>query len=229
MGLIRRITGVVLRPRATFASLVHQPAWIGTWLVILLVWSLCGGWLLATDVGQLALVDEHVRAVEAFGGDITDAEYAALLEAPPWWVYFTSGGRALLFPLTTMAVAALLLVSARAGGTRATMNQAMAIVVHASVALVIGQLVATPLHYVRESLTTPLNLATVLPLMEEGTLPARFFGTIDVFAVWWAGLMAIGLAALTGQHARKYAWRFAVIFLAFAAVTATAIVVMGGA
>ena len=40
--------------------------------------------------------------------------------------------------------------------------------------------------------------------MEEGTLPARFFGTLDLFALWWMGLLAIGLAALTRRRVRRY-------------------------
>lgn len=228
-GLIRRIWGVVARPRATFAALVQAPALLVTWLAILIIWIGCGGWLLSTEVGQQALVDERVRVVEAFGGTVTDAEYAALQTKPPWWIYFTSGGRVLLLPVTTVAVAALLLLAARLAGTRATMTQALALVVHASIVLVIGQLVATPIHYVRESLTTPFNLAAVLPLLDEGTLAARFFGTIDLFAVWWMGLLCLGVAALTGQRAGQYAWRVGLLLLVFAAVTATIIVAMGGA
>ena len=66
-------------------------------------------------------------------------------------------------------------------------SQALAIVVHATVVLLIGQVIVTPLHYVRESLTSPLNLAAVLPLMDDGTLPARFFGSLDIFVLWWCG------------------------------------------
>jgi hypothetical protein len=227
--LIRRITGVVLRPRATFAALVERPAWLAPWLVLVGVWAVCGGLLLSSEVGQQALVDERVRVIETLGGEVTDAEYAALQARPPWWVYFTSGGRLLLMPLTTLGVAALMLMTARMQPARATWAQALSIVVHASVALVIGQLVATPLHYIRESLTSPLNLAAVLPLMEEGTAPARFFGTIDLFAAWWAGLLAVGLSVLTGRRVRYYVWRIAVVFLVFAAITATVIVAMGGA
>ena len=227
--MIRRITGVVVRPGATFAELAQTPVWLGTWLFILIVWVGCGTALLTTETGEQALVDERVRVVETFGGVVTDEEYAGLRANPPWWIYLTSGGRALLLPLTTVAVAALLLGAARSEGARATMTHTMAISVHASVVLLIGQIVATPLHYIRESLTSPLNLAALLPLMEEGTLAARFFGTIDIFALWWAGLLAVGLAALTGKRARYYAWRIALLFLAFAAVTATLIVVRGGA
>jgi hypothetical protein len=224
-----RITGVVLRPRATFEAVAHKPSWLAPWLLILTIWALCGGWLLSTETGQQALVDERVRVIEAFGGDISDADYAALQASPPWWVYFTSGGRVLLVPWTTILVGALVLGTARMSGATVTFAQAMSVAVYASVALLLGQIVATPLHYVRESLTSPLNLAAILPLMEDGSIPARFFGTIDLFAVWWAGLLAIGLAVLTGRRAGAYAWRIAVAFAVFAAVTAVAIAAMGGA
>jgi hypothetical protein len=220
---------VVLRPRATFSQLVQAPAWLATWSVILILWALCGGWLLSTAVGQQALVDERVRVVETLGREVTDAEYAALQAAPPWWIYLTSGGRALLLPVTTIIVAAVLRIVARGAGMQATMSQALAVTVHASVVLLLGQIIATPLHYVRESLTTPLNLGAILPLMEDGTAPARFFGAIDLFALWWAGLLAVGLSVMTGKRARYYAWRIATLFLAFAAVTAAIFAVMGGA
>jgi hypothetical protein len=227
--LIRRIAGVVVRPRATLAAVAHQPAWITTWLVILCGWALCGGWLLSTDVGEQALVDERVRVVESLGGTVSDAQYTALQQAPPWAMYFTSGGRLLLWPLTSLVVAAAVVAVARAYGARATFVQALALVVHASVALLIGQLVATPLHYVRESLTSPLNLAAVLPLIEDGTLAARFFGIFDVFVLWWAALLAIGLSVLTGERARHFAGRIAALFLVFAGLTAAVIAALGGA
>jgi hypothetical protein len=210
-------------------AIVQAPTWLGTWTLILVIWAACGAALLSTDVGHQALVDERVRVVETFGGTVTDSDYAALQAAPPWWVYFTSGSRMLLLPVTTLGVAIAIIGLARAAGAHATWRQSLALAVHASVPLVIGQLVGTPIHYVRESLTSPLNLAAVLPLMDEGTWPARFFGSIDLFALWWAALLALGLAALTGQRARRYAWRLAALFLVFAAVTAAVIAAMGGA
>jgi hypothetical protein len=209
-------------------GLVARPAWAATWLFILSIWVLCGASLLGTAVGQQALVDEHVRGVEAFGGRVSDDGYAALLAAPPWWVYFTSGGRLLLTPLVTVLVAAALWMIARFEGTAARFSQAIAVSVHASVVLLIGQLVATPLHYVRESLTSPFNVAAVLPLMEEGTAVARFFGTLDLFALWWSALLALGLAAMTKRRASRYALWFVVAFVVTAAAIAAIIEVRGG-
>jgi hypothetical protein len=226
--VIRRIAGILTRPRATFAGLVERPAWVGTWLVILATWAACGGWFVSTAIGQQALVDERVRVVEAFGGSVSDAEYARLLASPPWWVYFTSGGRLLLTPPVTALVAIALWAVARRDGGAVTLAQALAVAVHASVVLLVAQLVATPVHFVRESLTSPINLAAILPLMEEGTVPARFFGSIDLFAVWWAALLAIGLSVLTRRRASRYAMPLAAIYVGFAAVVATVIAAMGG-
>jgi len=101
-------------------------------------------------------------------------------------------------------------------------------VVHASVVLLLGQLITTPLHYVRESLTSPLNLAAVLPAMDDGTVLARFFGSLDFFVIWWCVLLAIGLAALTRRNISRYAVALAGLYMGFAAVMAATIAVMGG-
>lgn len=226
---MRRLAGVVLYPRTTLAALVRAPAWLGTWSVILIVWALCGTWLLSTGIGQQALVDERVRVIESFGGTVSDAEYAGLQAQPPWWVYFTSGSRLLLLPITTVMTALGLMAVARLEGVAVTVSQALALVVHSTVVLLLGQLVATPLHFVREALTSPLNVAAMLPLIEGGTVAARFFGTLDVFAMWWMGLLALSLSTLTGRRFWRYAAPLAALYLGFAAVAAAVIAVMGGA
>jgi len=227
-GVIRRIAGVVVRPRATLVEVASRPAWVATWGFILIAWTLCGGWLLASDIGRQALIDERVRVVETFGGTVSDAQYQALQSNPPYWVYLTSGNRALLLPLTTLAVAVAVWLVANGDGGAATFSQALALVVHASVVLLIGQLLATPLHYVRESLTSPLNLTAVLPFMEEGTFRARMFGAVDLFALWWAVLLAMSLSILTRRRVGRYLLAITVAFLGFGGVVAALIAASGG-
>ena len=226
--MIRRIAGVIVRPRATLAEAIAAPACLSIWLAILFVWAVCGGLLLSTEVGRQAAIDERVRVIETFGGTVTDAQYAGLQASPPWSVYFTSGGRTLLTPPVTLMAAVGVWLVVRMEGARASFVQALAVVVHASVVLAIGQLVATPLHYLRETLTSPLNLAAILPLMEEGTAPTRFFGTMDFFALWWMGLIALGLALFTRRRLGRYLLPLAVLYGAFAAVVAVVIEITGG-
>ena len=115
---MRRVTGVLVHPRATMAEVVRHPAFITTWVVVLLAVAVCGGLLLSTPVGRQALVDERVRVTEAWAGASTTRRTPRLQANPPLSVYLTSGGRLLLTPPVTMLVAAGLVVLARVDGAR---------------------------------------------------------------------------------------------------------------
>lgn len=196
-----------------------------TWLTLLAIWAVAAVALLSTPVGRQALVDERVRVVEALGGTIDDPTYAALQAAPPYWMYAASGGRTLLLPVVTLAVAAGLSLWP---GRRAGFVASLSVAVHASTVLVVQQVVATPLHYLRESLTSPFNLAAVLPWFDEGSVPARVLGTIEVFGLWWVVLLAVGCAALAGRRAREYVGPLVGAYVGVAAVVAVAVAISGG-
>ncbi len=225
---MRLVTGVLVHPRSTMAEVVRQPAFITTWVLVLLAVAVCGGLLLSTPVGQQALVDERVRVTEALGRRVDDAEYARLQANPPLSVYLTSGGRLLLTPPVTILVAAGLLMLARLDGTALPFVTALAIAVHATVVLALQQIIAAPAHYAYESLTSPTNLAGILRVFDEGTWPARLFGTIDVFGLWWMWLLSVGLAAATARPARRYLWRLLAVYVGVAAVVAAVFAVLGG-
>lgn len=225
---MRRVTGVLMHPRATMAEVVRHPVFITTWVVVLLAVGICGGLLLSTQVGRQALVDERVRVTEALGGRVDDAAYARLQANPPVSVYLTSGGRLLLTPPITLAVAAGLVALARFDRTRMTFVTALAIAVHATVVLAVQQVIATPVHYVYESLTSPTNVAGLMRVFDEGSWPARLFGTIDVFGLWWMWLLSVGLAAATAKPARRYVWRLLAVYVGVAALVAAVFAIAGG-
>jgi len=225
---MRRIAGVLWHPRSTMAALIAAPFWLSAWALVLLAWLVPAGWLLSTSVGRQALIDERVRQVEAFGGRIDDAAYATLRQSPPQAAYFTSGGRLLLAPPVTLAVAAGLALLARLDRASLSGLAALAVSVHASVALAVQQLVATPVQYLRESLTSPTTLAGLLPGVEDGTVAARLFGAIDLFGLWWIWLLAIGVAAATGRPALRYMGRLLLVYLGVAAGVAGVMTLSGG-
>ena len=88
--------------------------------------------------------------------------------------------------------------------------------------------VATPLHYLSESLTSPTNVAGLLRLFDEGSWPQRLLGAVDAFGLWWMWLLALGVAAATGRPARRYAWRLLAVYVGIAAVVAAVFAVLGG-
>ncbi|MGE0039869.1 MAG: YIP1 family protein [Vicinamibacterales bacterium] len=226
--MIRRLAGVFLRPRGVMTELVARPSWLGPWGLVLAVPVLCGALLLSTDLGRQALVDEQVRLTDAFGGTVDDAAYARLQAAPPYWVYLASGGRVLLNPVTTLAVAAGLLGLARMQGSGAGFDAALAVSVHATAVLALGQLVALPLDIVRESLSTPTTLAAVLPVGDDGTVTAAFFGALDVFGLWWMVVLAFGLSAMTGRGVGASVGRLAAVYAVVSGVLAAAMAALGG-
>ena len=221
------VTGVLMHPRSSMDEVVRRPTFLAVWVGVLLTVAVCGGLLLATPVGQQALVDERVRVTEALGQRVDDTEYARLQANPPRLVYLTSGGRLLLMPPVTLLVAAGLMVLARLDAANVRFVTALAITVHATVVLAVQQIIVTPVHYAYESLTSPTTVAGILRMFDEGTLAARLFGTIDVFGLWWMWLLAVGLAAATGRKARHYLGRLVIVYVAVAAIIAAVFAAMG--
>ena len=239
---MRRVLGVLLRPRATMDEVARRPTFITTWGLVVLAVAVCGGLLLSTEVGRQALVDERVRVTEALGHSVDDAEYARLQAHPPFEVYLTSGGRLLLTPPITLLAALGLMVLARLDGVTVSMRSALAIAVHATVVLALQQVVAAPLHYVQESLTSPTTVSGLLRTFDEGSWPSRLFGTIDVFGLWWMWLLSLGLAAATAKPAsvdddrrnpersrgaRRYLWRLLAVYVGVAAIIAAVFAMFG--
>jgi hypothetical protein len=209
------------------ATAVSTPRIIGPWLLVMALWVVPAGWLLSTPVGRQALVDEHVRIAEAFGGTVSDADYVALQQSPPW-LSFLTGTRLLLLPVLTVAVAFLLTRVACFHQSALPWTSALAVSVQASLVLSLQQAVLTPVMFLRESITNMTNLAAVLPGIEDGSLPARLFGSVDVVALWWGALLALGLSAATGRPARQYAGPMLVLYVGVAAVLAVVMVMRGG-
>jgi hypothetical protein len=227
--VIRRLLGVLVRPRSTMAEVVAHPQWVLPWLVILALWAICAVPILNSTLGRQALVDEQVRRVEALGGTVDDERYAAMRANPPLLAYVSGGGRLLLTPPVTLAVAMGLILLARRDHVEASVSQALAISVFALVPLALGNAAATPLHYIRESLSSPFNLAALVRVADEGTWAARLLGSVELFGLWWTWLLAVGLAAITKQPSRRYLAWLVVIYVGIAAIFSAAPMMFGGA
>jgi hypothetical protein len=81
----------------------------------------------------------------------------------------------------------------------------LAIVVHAGVILAVGRLVAAPLVYARETTASATTVGAWFSSLDEASPVARFLGAIDLFTVWWAVVLGIGVAVLSGHRARTCA------------------------
>jgi hypothetical protein len=177
----------------------------------------------STEVGQQALLDQQVATMESFGQTVSDAQYARLQDQAQYAPYFQAAGLLVVAPLVTFLSAGLLfgVLNGLLGGN-ATYRQVLAIVTHSGAVNLVQQLFVTPLNYARSSLSSPTNLSVFLPMLEEGSFLASFFGTIDLFIVWWILVLAIGLGVLYRRKTSPIAVGlflvYGVIALAIAAV-----------
>jgi len=190
-----------------------------------LVTAAAGAVVSATEVGQLALVDQWERTALAFGQAVDDARYAELHAWSRMGPAVAAGNALLAGPGVALVVSLLVFLWVRRRAATVSYSQALAVVVHAGVVLAVGRLVAAPLVYVRETTASAVTVGSWFPSLDEASPVARFLGSLDFFTLWWAVVLGIGVAVLSGRRARTCAaWIMAVyvgVALVAAAVMAT--------
>ena len=225
-----RMAAVVRSPRALFISLIGRPRWAGVLLLSLAITAGCGTAFMLTDVGRQALVDQWERTALAFGQEVTDQRYAEFMQMSEHGVLYALATALASGPLLAFAAAGLIfgVFSALHRGHAASFRQVLSIVAHAGVLLALRQVVAVPFNYSRESLASPTTLSLFFPMFDEASPPARFFGAIDLFVVWWVIVLAIGVSLLYRRPARSTAFAFMGAYVGIAVLLTIAMAVSGG-
>jgi hypothetical protein len=197
LGLAARIWGILTSPKETFADIVARPRWFGMMLVAILVTIVCTGGFLMTSVGQQAYLDNSVRSTERFGGQVSEAQYAAMEKMAKYAAPITAVAVAVFTPLMWAIMAGLLFAVFNAAlGGDSSFKQVIAVVAYSSAITIVQQLFVTPLNYVRETMSSATNLAVFLPMLDEGSFLARLLGMVDLFLIWWVFVLAVGLGVL---------------------------------
>lgn len=225
-GSTSRIIGVLRRPRRTLQEVASHPRWAPLLVTLTLVTAAAGAAVSATDVGQLALVDQWERTALAFGQGVDDSRYADLQAWSRLGPAVAAGNALLAGPGLALVVSLLVFIWVRARARAVSYSQVLSVVVHAGVVLAVGRLVAAPLVYARETTASATTVGTWFPSLDEASPAARFLGAIDLFTLWWAVVLGIGVAVLSGRRARTCALWIVSVYVGLALV-ATA--VMAGA
>jgi len=229
--LAARMAGIIAAPRSTVAELCAgpRPPWLDVLSIATLSSFAAAAGLLVTKVGRTALLDQWERTATAFGRPVDDAAYARLQDLSTHGVVYSAGMALLTGPVLAMVVTAVLVVLLRAVRERQVkVVTILSLAAHASVILALRQLVSAPINYLSETLTSPTTLAQLLMGVDEASPLARFLGVIDLFVVWWAIVLALGVASLTGRHALPLVLTFTGIYVAIALLLALAMAATGG-
>ncbi len=169
-------------------------AWLGGTAALILA---ARAVVLATPIGRQALVDQWVQRLEAFGRPIDAATFAQVQALGDAGLVYGVGLGLLLglaWPLATALGIRLL------GRGRATWPVALSLAGYAAWPIALREAVGVPVALARESLTSPLTLGTLFPLLDEASAGARLLWSIDLFVCAWLVLVATSVAAVSGRR-----------------------------
>jgi hypothetical protein len=228
-NLVSRFVGVLFSPRQTYQGIVATPRWLGMLLLIAVFLCLATFLFLSTQVGRDALLEQQVSAMEAFGVNVSDEMYAQLEGRLAFAQYTGAAGQLVTLPIVYLIMAGILFAIFNAAmGGEASFKQVFTVVVHSGAVSVVQQLFVLPLNYFRGSLSSPTNVAAMLPMLPEKSFVTYLLGTIDIFLIWWLMVLAIGLAVLYRRRTQPVAVTLFVIYAVIALCIAGVRSWMGG-
>ncbi len=208
-GLIARVVGVIVSPKATFEQVVHTPKVLGILALVALLSAAGASAFTFTEAGQQAAVDFSAQQIERFTSQPpTDAQMAAIEKQAPFQAYITLISTAVIVPIIIAIEAGLffLVFNVVLGGT-ATFKQVYAVTTHGAVIAILGLFVMVPMQFARGviSMSGPANLGVLFPMLPENSLLSSFLGLIDFFRIWEIITIAIGLGVLYRRPTRGIA------------------------
>jgi len=228
LSLPTRIVGVITSPGETFRSVAAHPQWLGVLAVQLVVTALAFFLFFSTEVGQAAYVDQAVSNIESFGQTVSDEMYEGIRRQSDYARYIQPVTIFIFGPLVVALVAAILYGVFAVLGGEAAYKQVLAVVAHAGIVTTLQPLFTLPLNYQRQTMSSATNLAVFLPMLEEGSFLASLLGVVDLFYIWYAVVLAIGLAAVYRRRTTPIAIGLLAVLVAIGVVIAGVKVALGG-
>lgn len=199
---IMRIVGVVTSPGASYADLVARPRCLAALALAIALLAASNLAFFATERGRQEMIDLQVDAMEARGRHVSDAQYRQLERMSEYVGYLGAASQLVFMPIATFIVSALAFaVFSAALGANASFRQTYAVVTHSVIIIALEQMFVLGLNYAKGSMTASATLGSLLPFLDDQTFPARFFGVIDLFFVWWMVNLAVGLSVLYRRRA----------------------------
>lgn len=228
LSLPARLIGVLTSPGETFRSVVAHPAWIGVLAVQVGVAALAFFVFFSTDAGKAAYVDQAVSSIESFGQTVNADMYEGIQRQGEYARIIQPVSMLIVGPVMTALFAALLFGVFAVLGGEATYKQTLAVVAHAGVVTMLQPLFTLPLNYQRQTMSSATNLAVFLPMLEEGSFLASLLGVLDLFYIWYAVVLGIGLAVLYRRRTTPIVVGLLAVFVAIGVVVAAVKLALGG-
>lgn len=209
------------------------PQWLALLTGLTVAAAASNAAVMSTEVGQQALVDQWERTALAFGQKVDDSRYAGLQDASRsgalYGVASAVANVPLLILVAALAVRGIFGRPASPGpGGGDGFGTVLAVVTGTGVILALRVIAGAPLAYVRETTASATSLGVWFPAFDESAPWARLLGLIDLFAVWWVVVLAIGVSVLYRRRATRLALTFVGVYAGLAAGLAGVMAALGG-
>lgn len=213
MNVFARFIGILTAPRATYEKVVANPKWLGMYLLTATLIAFGAALPMTTDAGKQAAVDQQVSAIEGFGMQVSDEQYAAMHKGTAMLPYTTAISVVVGMVLGYLLMSGILFAIFNAAmGGEARFKQVFTVLVHSSVIGAVGAAFAGPLNYVRGSVQSPATLGALLPMLDDTSFLGKLAGMIDLFTIWGTVVLAIGLAVLYRRKTQPIATTFLALY-----------------
>lgn len=218
-GLPTRIGWLLLSPATLFDRLRARPAWLDALLLLVAL----------NVVGNLILPDELLRRM-AESQLPADADPTALEGSVRFLRLSSLLGAVVFTPLWAVVVAAyLVLVYDVVLGGEAGFRRLFSASTHALLVLALGGLLTLALVVARGDIQTALALHLVVPGLEAGGWLYRFLHGLNVFGLWTAAVLGIGVSRLYPRRRAGPAAAFLIATYVLLKAGAAFVPALGGA
>jgi Yip1 domain len=215
---------MLFSPRATFESVAAYPKWLDVLILTIVVGCLSWTLFLWSPIGSQAFVDNMIaqaeRSASASGGNAAQAT-ENIQRMFPVIRLVTVCVIPIIAPIFVAVIAGLLYgIFAAILGGGASYKQVFAVVVHAGVVSMIGQVVVLALNYARQTMTSATTLGVFAPMLPEDSFVFKLLSTIDLVWIWYLVILAMGLAVLYRRKTATVATSFLSLYFVIAVIIA---------
>lgn len=229
-NLAARFIGMFTAPRDTFASVVVSPKWFGMLALTSVIVALFTALPLTTPAGQQAALDQQVTQMQSFGVEVNDQMYEAFEKGASRMPYTTGISVLVVSPIIALILAGILFAIFNAAmGGEASFKQVLAVLAHAGAISAVSAVFSGIVNYFRGSMGSVANLGALLPMLPEKSFFGQLLGMVDVFLIWYAIVLAIGLGVLYRRRTQPIAISLLAVYAVIAIVVALVKSRLGGA
>jgi len=208
-GAVARLTGVFFSPAKTFESIARKPGWVVP-VVVMAVWALVGGLLIAPRLDVDSIVQKQIAAAEKQGRTLTEEQLEPMRKGTEFFMKLTPFLGPVYWVVLVFLVGGIYHGASVLLGKSGQYLAVVSAYAHAQLVQLVKSVLTVAVALPRESID-PEEMNRLLKsnvgafLDPEGTPAAlrALLANVDVFDLWGLALCILALTRVTrlGQGA----------------------------